>query len=101
MSCAQPVDNRHILWISRATEGPGWYSGYMRFFGRGFGDRGDPDAAARHRLFVRMMEAKDFGDRRDVDRLLVEATRWMKAHPHDAVIHEARDQLRARFPPAR
>ena len=71
----------------------------MRFFGRDFGDRGGHEAA-RHRLFVRMMEAKDFGDRRDVDRLLVEATRWMKVHPYDAVIHEARDQLRARFPPA-
>ncbi len=73
----------------------------MRFFGRDFGDRGGHEAAARHRLFVRMMKAKDFGDRRDVDRLLVEATRWMKAHPYDAVIHEARDQLRARFPPTR
>ena len=72
----------------------------MRFFGRDFEDRGGYEAAARHRLFVRMMKAKDFGDRRAVDRLLVEATRWMKAHPHDAVIHEAGDQLRARFPPA-
>ncbi len=48
-----------------------------------------------------MTRAKGFGDPRDVDRLLVEATRWMKAHPRDVVIHEARDQLRARFPPTR
>ncbi|MDP9439406.1 MAG: hypothetical protein M3P49_11790 [Actinomycetota bacterium] len=73
----------------------------MRFFGRDFEDRGGREAAARHWLFVRMTRVKDFGDRRDVDRLLVEATRWMKAHPYDAVIHEARDQLRARFPPTR
>ncbi len=73
----------------------------MRFFGRDFEDRGGHEAAARQRLFVRMAKAKDFGDRRYADRLLVEATRWMKAHPYDAVIHEARDQLRARFPPTR
>ena len=73
----------------------------MQFFGRDFEDRGGHEAAARHRLFVRMTIAKDFGDRRDVDRLLVEATRWMKSHPYDAVIHEACDQLRVRFPPAR
>ena len=71
----------------------------MRFFGGDFEDRGGHEAAARHRLFVRMTRAKAFGARRDVDRLLVEATRWMKAHLYDAVIHEARDQLRARFPP--
>ncbi len=73
----------------------------MRFFGKDFEDRGGDETAARHRLFVRMTRAKEFGDRREVDRLLVEATRWMKVYPYDAVIHEARDQLRARFPPTR
>ncbi len=71
----------------------------VRSFGRNFRDRGD--AAARHRLFIRMMDAGRSGNRREADRLLVEATRWLKAHPYDAVIHEARDQLRAKFPPVR
>ena len=79
----------------------GCYAGNVRFFGRNFGDRGASDAAARHRLFVRMMGAEHFGNRHDADRLLVEATRWLKARPYDALMHEARDQLRAKFPPVR
>ena len=83
------------MWIT----GRDWYASDVRSFGRGFRDRGD--AAARHRLCVRMMEAGRFGSRRDADGLLVEATRWLKAHPYDAVIHEAREKLRAKFPPLR
>ena len=48
-----------------------------------------------------MMDAQRFGNRHDADGLLVEATRWLKAHPYDAVIHEARSYLRTKFPPIR
>jgi len=83
------------VWIT----GRDWYAGNVRFFGRDFRDRGD--AAARHRPFILMMDAQHFGNRRDADGLLVEATRWLKAHPYDAVIHEACNSLRAKFLPVR
>ena len=40
-------------------------------------------------------------DRRYADRILVEATRWLKRRNDgdDPVIREARKQLRAEFPP--
>jgi hypothetical protein len=48
-----------------------------------------------------MVDALEFGDRGRVDAVLVGATRWLEDNPHDAVILEARDHLRAKFPPTR
>jgi hypothetical protein len=57
--------------------------------------------SARQRLLLLMVEALEFGDRGRVDAALVGATRWLGDNPHDAVILEARDHLRAKFPPSR
>jgi hypothetical protein len=46
-----------------------------------------------------VVAAGDRGIRREADKVLVEATRWLKYHPKDAVIISAREQLRATFPP--
>jgi hypothetical protein len=46
-----------------------------------------------------MIAARDRGIRREADKVLVEATRWLKYHPKDAVIISAREQLRVTFPP--
>jgi hypothetical protein len=59
------------------------------------------EALERHRLLVRMTFAAETRDRRRyADRILVEATRWLKRHDEggDPVIREAREQLRAEFP---
>jgi hypothetical protein len=63
------------------------------------GDHRDYEAAARQLLLMLMVAARDRGIRREVDKVLVEATRWLKYHPKDAVIISARKQLRATFPP--
>lgn len=47
----------------------------------------------------RMEIAVHTHDRRRADALMVEATRWLKRHPSDAVVSEAREQLRFAFPP--
>lgn len=47
----------------------------------------------------RMEIAVHTHDRRRADALMVEATRWLKRHPRDAVVSEAREQLRFAFPP--
>lgn len=54
---------------------------------------------SRVALVWRMEVAAHTGDRRRADRLLVEATRWLKDRPGDAVVFEARDELRRAFPP--
>ena len=54
---------------------------------------------ARLLLLGRMVEARDRNDRRQADRALVQATRWLINHPDDPVILEARDQLRDEFKP--
>jgi hypothetical protein len=57
--------------------------------------------AARFLLLRLLAEAGRGRDRGAVDRCLVEATRWLRVHPDDAAILEARDRLRASFPPLR
>jgi hypothetical protein len=55
----------------------------------------------RHRLLLRMAFAVEIRDRRYADRILLEATRWLKRHDDgdDPVIREAQELLRAEFPP--
>jgi hypothetical protein len=59
------------------------------------------EALERHRLLLRMTFAAETRDRRYADRILLEATRWLKHHDEggDPGIREAREQLRAEFPP--
>ncbi len=59
------------------------------------------EAFERHRLLVRMTFAAETRDLRYADRILLEATRWLKRHDEggDPVIREAREQLRAEFFP--
>jgi hypothetical protein len=59
------------------------------------------EALERHRLLVRMTFAAESRERRYADRILLEATRWLKRQDdgQDPVIREAREQLRAEFPP--
>lgn len=59
------------------------------------------EAEARQLLLMLMVAARDCGIRREADKALVEATRWLRHHPDDAVITEARSQLRGAFPPIR
>jgi hypothetical protein len=46
-----------------------------------------------------MAKAEKMGNQHVADGLLVEATRWLRNYPYDAVIWEAREQLRTAFPP--
>ena len=59
------------------------------------------EALERHRLLLRMTFAAETRDRRYADRILLEATRWLKRHDdgEDPVIREAQEPLRAEFPP--
>ena len=59
------------------------------------------EALERHGLFLRIPFPPESRDRRYADRILLEATRWLKHHDEggDPVIREAREQLRAEFPP--
>jgi len=61
----------------------------------------EPEALERHRLLLRMTFAVETRDRRYADRILLEATRWLKRQDDgdDPVIREAQEQLRAEFPP--
>lgn len=51
-------------------------------------------------LLTRMVAARNDGDQRRADKVLVEATRWLTTHPYDAAIVEARNQIRLEFPPS-
>jgi len=62
-------------------------------------DHRDYEAEARQLLLMLMIAARDRGIRREADKVLVEAPRWLKYHPKDAVIISAREQLRVTFPP--
>lgn len=62
-------------------------------------DRGLSSPAAHRLLLLKLSLAPGFGDRRNADRLLVQATRWLRRHPEDRVILEARELLREQFPP--
>lgn len=57
--------------------------------------------SARQRLLLLMVDALEFADRGWVDAVLVGTTRWLEDNPDDAVILEARDYPRAKFPPTR
>ncbi len=59
------------------------------------------EALERHRLLLRMTFAVETRDRSYADRILLEATRWLKRHDdgEDPVIREAQELLRAEFPP--
>lgn len=57
------------------------------------------ESERRLALVWRMEIAVHTHDRRRADALMVEATRWLRRHPRDAVVSEAREQLRLAFPP--
>jgi hypothetical protein len=59
---------------------------------------------ARSRVIVRLgllddlIEARRSADRKQADELLVEANRWLRRHPFDLRVAQARDRLRASHP---
>ena len=55
-------------------------------------------AVKRLRLLTSMFRARDSGDRREADKALAEANRWLKRHPFDMRVIQARDQLREIYP---
>lgn len=57
------------------------------------------ESERRLALLWRMEVAARTRNRRRADALMVEATRWLKERPHDAVVSEAREELRLAFPP--
>lgn len=57
------------------------------------------EAVSRQLLLAMMTAAERVRNQRVADMLLVEATRWLRNYPYDAVIWEARQQLRTEFPP--
>jgi hypothetical protein len=69
---------------------------------RGMDVRGweETEALERHRLLLRMTFAVETRGRHYADRVLVEATRWLKRQNEgdDPILSEAREQLRAEFP---
>jgi len=69
--------------------------------GRGKSRAGD---ITRSRVIVRLgllddlIEARRLADRKQADELLVEANRWLRRHPFDLRVAQARDRLRASHP---
>ena len=69
--------------------------------GRGKSRAGD---ITRSRVIVRLgllddlIEARRSADRKQADELLVEANRWLRRHPFDLRVAQARDLLRASHP---
>jgi len=69
--------------------------------GRGKSRAGD---ITRRRVIVRLgllddlIEARRLADRKQADELLVEANRWLRRHPFDLRVAQARDRLRASHP---
>ena len=45
-----------------------------------------------------MFKARDLGDRREADKVLAEANRWLRRYPFDLRVMKARDQLRKAHP---
>jgi hypothetical protein len=45
-----------------------------------------------------LIEARRFVDRSRADEILVEANRWLRRHPFDLRVAQARDRLRALHP---
>ena len=57
------------------------------------------EALGRLGLLLEMAFALEAGDRRQADRALVQATRWLRdRREDDPVVREARDELRRGFP---
>jgi hypothetical protein len=52
----------------------------------------------RRRLLDKLIEARRSADRTRADWVLVEANRWLRRHPFDMRVAEARDRLRAVYP---
>ena len=52
----------------------------------------------RLRLLDYLIGARRSADRNRADELLVEANRWLRRHPFDVRVAEARDRLRAVHP---
>ena len=52
----------------------------------------------RLRLLDALIEARRHADRSRADELLVEANRWLRRHPFDVRVAQARDCLRAVHP---
>ena len=55
-------------------------------------------ALKRLRLLTSMFKARDSGDRREADKALAEANRWLRRYPFDLRVMKARDQLRKAHP---
>ena len=55
-------------------------------------------AVKRLGLLTTMFKARDSGDRREADKVLAEANRWLKRYPFDMRVIQARDQLRETYP---
>jgi hypothetical protein len=49
-------------------------------------------------LLDNLIKARRSADRSQADRVLVDANRWLRRHPFDVRIMEARDRLRAVHP---
>jgi hypothetical protein len=68
-----------------------------------FSERGGSERnIQRDRLLTRMMDAKDSGNRRDVEDALAEAKRWLRDNDNRAgnnVIRGAQFELHKAFPP--
>jgi hypothetical protein len=52
----------------------------------------------RLRLLDDLIEARRSADRSRADGVLVEANRWLRKHPFDVRVAEARDRLRVAHP---
>ena len=64
-----------------------------------FRSREGTESLERLRLLLEMAFALEAGDRRQADRALVRATRWLRRRGgDDPVVREARDELRRGFP---
>ncbi len=64
-----------------------------------FRQRERTEAIGRRGLLLRMAFALEAGDRRYADRVLVQATRWLRRREgDDPLVREAREELRRGFP---
>ncbi len=60
------------------------------------------ESLGRRRLLLRMAFALEAGERRYADRVLVQATRWLRRRKGgDPVVRQAREELRRGFLPVR
>jgi hypothetical protein len=81
---------------------PGSVVTYPRLDGervKGLVDRYEYESTSREQLVNLMAKAEKLGNQHVADGLLVDATRWLRNYPYDAAVWEARENLRAAFPP--